>query len=183
MTSTALFAPALSFRRQAHTMTIARLALATAFASALACILARHLLWNATASVPRGLYWLSRGSEPGRGTLVAFAVPASVQALVRERRYLPRGAVLIKPVVATVGDQVCAEGGVVRVNGELLAGGGRILKSDSAGRPLPQYEGCGPIAQDEVFVASNHANSFDSRSFGPVSAREIQGTVVPVWTY
>jgi conjugative transfer signal peptidase TraF len=162
---------------------IARLALATAFASALTCILARHLLWNATASVPRGLYWLSRGSEPVPGKLVAFPVPASVRALVRERKYLPAGAVLIKPVVATVGDQVCTEGGVVRVNGELLAGGGRILKADSTGRPLPQYERCGPIADDEVFVAAHHQNSFDSRSFGPVSARDIQGTVVPVWTY
>jgi conjugative transfer signal peptidase TraF len=183
MTSAALFAPALSRRPQAYTITVARLALATAFASSLACILARHLLWNATASVPRGLYWLSRGSEPVRGKLVAFAVPASVRTLVRERQYLPAGAVLIKPVVATVGDQVCAEGEVVRINGELLAGGGRILKADRAGRPLPQYQGCGAMAQGEVFVASDHENSFDSRSFGPVSARDIQGTVVPVWTY
>src|SRR4029077_9798378 len=103
-----------------------RLLLATALFSALACILARHLVWNWTASLPLGLYWLSRGASPARGKLVAFPVPANVEGLVRERQYLPAGAMLVKPVVATAGDHVCTEGGTLTINGQPLAGGGRI---------------------------------------------------------
>ena len=90
---------------------------ATVFAAALACLLASRLVMNVTPSLPLGLYWLSRGEAPAPGTLVAFPVPAAVRDLVRERRYLPPGAFLVKPVVATTGDKVCAESGELTVNG------------------------------------------------------------------
>ena len=91
-------------------------------ASALACLVGAHLLWNWTASLPLGLYWLSPSGAEGvaAGTLVAFPVPASVRALVRERRYLPPGALLVKPVVATRADRVCTDGGTLTVNGAPL---------------------------------------------------------------
>jgi conjugative transfer signal peptidase TraF len=152
----------------------------TAFASALACLLATRLIWNWTPSLPLGLYWLSAGDAPLRGRLVAFPVPSGVEDLVRERKYLPPGAVLVKPVVASAGDYVCTEGGVLTVNGRAL---GSILTEDTAGRPLPHYEGCGDVAQGQIFVASHYAKSFDSRTFGPVSAQAIRGTVTPLWTY
>src|SRR5580693_4020862 len=92
---------------------LVRACLGTAFACALACIVGAHLLWNWTASLPLGLYWLSpeRRGEVKVGALVAFPVPAHVRALVRERKYLPPGALLVKPVVATAADRVCTEGG------------------------------------------------------------------------
>jgi conjugative transfer signal peptidase TraF len=146
-------------------------------------MLAWHLVWNWTPSLPLGLYWLSRGASPARGKLVAFPVPGSVQDLVRDRRYLPPGAMLIKAVVATPGDRVCTEGETFRVNDQPLAGGGQILTEDTAGRPLPHYEGCGPVPEGWFYVASHYATSFDSRTFGPVSASDIRGTVTPLWTY
>ena len=105
---------------------------ATAAAASLACILASHLIWNWTPSLPLGLYWLSRGGAPGRAALVAFPVPAHVRALVADRRYLPPRAMLIKPVVAVAGDRVCTERRTFTVNGERL---GPIATEDSAGRP------------------------------------------------
>ena len=169
-------------RTSAHTLSRLHLSLfgAAAVASALACILASHLVWNWTPSVPLGLYWLSRGASPARGELVAFAVPPNVAALVHERRYLPVGAMLVKPVVATAGDRVCTDGGVLRINGAPF---GAVLTEDSAGRPLPHFEGCGPLPEGEAFVASHHPRSFDSRTFGPVPLRAIRGTVRPLWTY
>ncbi len=160
-----------------------RLAAVTTLASIMACALAWHLVWNRTPSLPLGLYWLSRGASPERGKLVAFPVPTHVEDLVRERQYLPPGAMLVKPVVATAGDRVCTEGDVFTINGQSLAGGGRIAVADSAGRPLPRYDGCGPVPDGWVFVASSYAKSFDSRTFGPVSVQDIRGTVTPLWTY
>ena len=150
-----------------------------ALTAALACLLANSLVWNWTPSLPLGLYWLSRGTPASPGRLVAFPVPSSVRDLVRERHYLPRGAFLVKPVVAIPGDRVCSDG-ILTVNGQPL---GRVPTEDSAGRALPHYEGCGPLGDGQLFVASHYNKSFDSRTFGPVLARDIRGTVIPLWTY
>jgi conjugative transfer signal peptidase TraF len=152
----------------------------TTLLSALVCTVASHLLWNWTPSLPLGLYWLSPGRPIAVGTLVAFPVPARVQELVRERKYLPPRALLIKPVVALSSDRVCTEGGTLVVNGSAL---GAVPTEDSAKRPLPHATGCGPLSLGQVFLASHYAKSFDSRTFGPVSLTQIRGTVTPLWTY
>ncbi|MGD0679046.1 MAG: S26 family signal peptidase [Polyangiaceae bacterium] len=174
-------------RRAMSVRDLARLLLrllgATAFASACACLLASHLIWNWTPSLPLGLYWLSRGPQAPTalsGALIAFPVPADVRDLVRERRYLPPGALLVKRVVATPGDRVCTGGGTLTVNGQSL---GAIRTEDTAGRPLPHDEGCGPLPEGSVYVASHYAKSFDSRTFGPVRTSDIRGTVTPLWTF
>jgi conjugative transfer signal peptidase TraF len=157
-------------------------AAATVLASAVACLAGAHLLWNWTPSLPLGLYWVSPASS-GRakvGALVAFPVPAHVRALVLERRYLPPGALLVKPVVATAPDRVCTQGGELTVNGAPL---GAVATEDTQGRPLPSDPRCGPLSEGEVFVASHFATSFDSRTFGPVPLADIRGTVTPLWTY
>jgi conjugative transfer signal peptidase TraF len=151
-----------------------------ALLSVLACTVASHLLWNWTPSLPLGLYWLSPGRPIAVGTLVAFPVPQRVQELVRERKYLPPRALLIKPIVAFSGDRVCTDGGTLVVNGSVL---GRIPTEDTAQRPLPHANGCGPLSEGQVFLASRYPKSFDSRTFGPVSLTQIRGTVTPLWTY
>jgi conjugative transfer signal peptidase TraF len=155
----------------------------TAIAVTIACGFASHLIWNATPSLPLGLYWLSRGAlatAAKPGTLVAFGVPAAVRDLVRERRYLPAGALLVKRIVAEPGDRVCTQGSTFTVNGDAL---GAILTEDTAGRPLPHYDGCGAVPDGWLFVASHYAKSFDSRTFGPLPAGAIRGTVTPLWTF
>jgi conjugative transfer signal peptidase TraF len=148
--------------------------------SALTCKVASHLLWNWTRSLPLGLYWLSPGRPVVVGSLVAFPIPPGVQDLVRERKYLPPHALLIKPVVALSSDRVCTDGGTLVVNGCML---GAVPTEDSAQRPLPQTTGCGPLSDGQVFLASRYPRSFDSRTFGPVSLTQIRGTVTPLWTY
>jgi type IV secretory pathway protease TraF len=78
------------------------------------------------------------------------------------------------------GDVVCARRGILTINGEPF---GRILQGDSEGRELPAYDGCGALPEGQVFLASHHPGSFDSRSFGPVDIHALQGTVTPLWTY
>jgi conjugative transfer signal peptidase TraF len=152
----------------------------TAILSALASLIGRHLIYNGTESMPLGLYWISAAPDLHRGDTVAFPVPPKVRQLVWERRYLPDGAVLLKPVVAVAGDHVCARGSTFAVNGHVV---GAVLRADSQGRLLPRYEGCGEVRDGEVFVASTHPQSFDSRSFGPVPIAAVSGTVRLLWTF
>ena len=153
---------------------------ATALLSVGLGLVANHLIVNCTRSLPLGLYWISRGTGPGRGDLVAVPVPASVRTLVRERRYLPEGALLLKRVVAWPGDRVCTEGGVFSINDAPF---GALESHDSAGRSLPQLTFCGMVADGELYLASRAPHSFDSRVFGPVFATDVRGTVTPVWTF
>ena len=53
---------------------------------------------------------------------------------MHDRRYVPDGAYLVKPVVALPGDRVCNQGGVFLVNDEII---GRVLTQDGGGRPSP----------------------------------------------
>ncbi|HXX67204.1 MAG TPA: conjugative transfer signal peptidase TraF [Polyangiaceae bacterium] len=142
-------------------------------------LLARHLIVNCTESMPLGLYWLSRGSRPRSGDLVAFPVPSDVASLVRARRYLPDGALLLKQVVAVPGDRVCTDGDVLSINDVPF---GPIAAHDSEGRVLPHPTACGVVRRGQIYVASRDRRSFDSRSFGPVRMSDIRGTVTPVWT-
>jgi len=149
--------------------------------SASACVLASHLIWNRTPSLPLGLYWLStHESLSAVGDIVAFPVPADVRQLVHDRRYLLDGDVLLKPVVAVAGDAVCIREGVVTINDTIL---GRALPVDSQDRPLPTDTLCGPVPPGHLYVASHHPHSFDSRTFGPIDVRNVHGKATPLWTY
>ena len=145
-----------------------------------ACALAYHLIYNWTESLPLGFYWLERDVEPARGELVAFPIPDDVRQLVHERRYVPDGAYLVKPVVGLPGDRVCSDGGVFTVNDEVI---GRVLTEDRAGRPLPHPDVCKMVGQGEIYVASKNPRSFDSRTFGSVSRCAIRGRVTALWTF
>jgi conjugative transfer signal peptidase TraF len=138
------------------------------------------LIWNATASLPLGLYWRVRQPTTRHGDLVAFAVPQAVRGLVGERGYLPQGSLLVKPIAAAPGDRVCTRGGNLVVNGEAF---GKVLTADREGRALPTDDTCGVLPAGQVYVASRTPGSFDSRTFGPVDVREVQARVVPLWTY
>jgi conjugative transfer signal peptidase TraF len=152
----------------------------SAATSSLACLLASHLVWNRTASLPRGLYWVARETSWQRGDLVVFPVPPAMRPLVHERGYLPDGYVLLKPVVAVAGDRVCTTGDVAFVNDAPI---GSLLPTDSDGRPLPHDDLCGAVPPHHLYVASHHPRSFDSRAFGPVDAATIRGKATPLWTY
>lgn len=158
---------------------LVRTAVVTAVVTTLVCAVASRLIYNRTASLPLGWYWVE-GGAPERGDLVALRVPASVERIVKERRYLPEGAFLVKTVVAMEGDEVCSRDGVFVVNGKAL---GRVLDHDSEGRDLPQAEVCGRVGPREVYVGSEHPQSFDSRAFGAVAAQDIKGKVKRLWTY
>ena len=93
------------------------------------------------------------------------------------RRYLRKGALLIKPIAAGAGQTVCRHGALVTVNGRIVA---RARTLDAAGRPLPAWSGCFRLAADQIFVLSADPDSFDSRYMGPIDRAHVLGTAQPV---
>ena len=135
------------------------------------------VVWNASASVPVGLY--VRASETiRRGDFALVCTPDAAAILAAERGYLPVGVPLVKHIVAVAGDDVCAMKLAVSVNGKIVA---NQLRADRAGRPLPRWNGCRRLSQGEYFLLAEAPDSFDSRYFGPVPSANIIGRLVPLW--
>ncbi len=138
-----------------------------------------RLIWNASASVPRGLYIVT-SVVPGPDDLAVVRPPVSVARFMDRRRYVPMGIPLLKPVAAVTGATVCRIGTDVTVDGTPLA---MALRADRLGRPLPVWSGCHHLARGELFLlATGSPSSFDSRYFGPVAAGDVVGRAVPLWT-
>ncbi len=62
-----------------------------------------HLLWNASPSVPTGLYALGAIDALQRGDMVAARPPAALARYMAVRHYLPLGLPLIKHVGRSAG--------------------------------------------------------------------------------
>jgi len=138
-----------------------------------------RLLWNASASVPRGLYAIASIAPIERGAIVVVRLPRRIARLAAARRYLPINVPLVKPIGAVPGDRVCAIGAAITINGRFVA---TRRKRDSAGRPLPWWRGCVVLRNGQVFLLSPVPDSFDSRYFGPVEPSAIVGLARPLWT-
>lgn len=138
-----------------------------------------RLIWNASASVPVGLYRIDVGARPALGDFVAIDPPERVAALLDTRGYLPRGVPLLKKVAATEGMLVCRSGAFVTIDGLAAA---RALARDRAGRPLPLWLGCRRLQRHELFLLGTHPDSLDGRYFGPLPVSGLIGTAHPVAT-
>lgn len=165
------------FERRSVLVTITALALALLWASNLPAIPLK-LVWNASASAPRGLYWVVARERQRRGDMVVAWLPAQVRRLAAERGYLPARIPLVKRVAAIAGDRVCAAGHRVLINGTSAAW---RYRSDPAGRALPWWSGCRRLMGGETLLLTAPPRSFDGRYFGISRAREIVGRAVPLW--
>lgn len=142
--------------------------------------LARVLIWNATASVPTGLYHIRSSADLQIGERVAIDPPSRLRDYLAKRGYLPAGIPLLKEVAALPGDTVCRQGLAITINSHCA---GMARAADSRGRSLPVWQGCRTIAEGEIFVMNRRApGSFDGRYFGPISRGRLLGRASPVWT-
>lgn len=139
-----------------------------------------QFIWNASASVPTGLYRVEPANNLDVADIAVVMPPKQLADLLAERKYLPNGVPLLKRVAALGGQTVCRRGTAIIVRGVTF---GHAREHDSRGRPLPVWQGCRVIADDEVFLMNQDAaDSFDSRYFGPLPLASIIGRAVPVWT-
>jgi conjugative transfer signal peptidase TraF len=138
------------------------------------------LIWNASASVPIGLYRVEPDRKIDVGDLAAVTPPEPLADFLVERGYLPRGVPLLKHVLALGGETVCRQGTAIIARGKTY---GYARERDSKGRALPVWEGCRVLVDGEVFLMNRDvADSFDSRYFGPLPVTAIVGRAVPLWT-
>ncbi len=137
-------------------------------------------IWNASSSVPVGLYRLQPMTKLTVTELIAVQPPDLLAAFLDLNSYLPIGVPMLKRVLALPGQTVCRNGLAIAVDGIDV---GQAQERDGRGRPLPSWQGCRVIADGDVFVMNwQSADSLDSRYFGPLPASAVMGRAVPVWT-
>lgn len=138
-----------------------------------------RLIWNATASVPVGLYRLHPEHAPHVGDLVALHLPERAANMLALGGYLPRGVPLLKPVAAVRGQTVCRSGSHITIDGRAA---GDALPVDHRRRPLPVWQGCHRLGVRELFVMNaREPRSLDGRYFGPLSVSSVIGRATPLW--
>jgi len=141
---------------------------------------APKLLWNASASVPIGLYAMRRALPLHVGELVVIMPPRPLAQFLAVRHYLPLDVPLLKHVLALSGQTVCRNGRAITVDGITA---GEALNSDRIGRALPDWQGCRALSPGEVFVMNTvPPDSLDGRYFGPLPLTTIVGRAEPIWT-
>jgi conjugative transfer signal peptidase TraF len=139
-----------------------------------------YYIWNASNSVPIGLYRVQYAARLTATELVAVQPPDLLATFLDLNDYLPIGAPMLKRVLALPGQTVCRNGSKISVDGVDV---GEARDRDGRNRPLPVWQGCRVIADGDVFVMNwQSADSLDSRYFGPLPASAVIGRAVPVWT-
>ena len=137
-------------------------------------------IWNASASVPIGLYRVQPTGNLFVTELVALQPPESLAKSLADGGYLPRGVPMLKRVLALHGQTVCRDRLTVTVDSIEI---GEARERDSRGRPLPVWQGCRVIAVGEVFLMNwQSADSLDGRYFGVLPTTAIIGRAEPLWT-
>ena len=138
------------------------------------------LVWNASASVPIGLYVVRPINRLSISDLVVAKPPEALARFLTERRYLGRGVPLIKHVAATAGQTVCRIGETITIDGDVIT---LARQNDRLGRPLPVWRGCQTLDDGAVFLLNRDVpDSMDGRYFGALSRESILGRAVPLWT-
>lgn len=139
-----------------------------------------RLIWNASASVPIGLYIVQSVAHPRVSDLVVVRPPEALSWILAEGGYLPRNVPLLKRIAALPGQQVCRSGAAITVDSLPF---GDALMRDRRGRALPIWQGCTTLTADQVFLMNAaRPDSLDGRYFGPVPRENIVGQALPIWT-
>lgn len=137
-------------------------------------------IWNASDSVPVGLYRLQPVGELAVTDLLAIQTPEPHATFLANGGYLPRGVPMLKRVLALPGQTICRNALTITVDQIAM---GEARDRDSRGRSLPAWQGCRVVAENELFLLNwQSANSFDGRYFGVTPRAAIIARAQQVWT-
>lgn len=138
------------------------------------------LVWNASESVPIGLYAIRPVGSLRPSDLVLVMPPEPLANALNAAGYLPKGVPLLKHVVGLPGQTVCRDGLKINIDNVTWA---IAQERDHAGRLLPVWSGCRRILFGEVFLLNwTNPASLDGRYFGPISTAGLLGRATPIWT-
>lgn len=138
-----------------------------------------RFVWNASASAPVGLYLVTPEAPIEPGDMVIAQVPVRYRMLAAQRHYLPLNVPLVKRVTASAGDDICAFGHDMYLNGKWIAA---RRSADGQQRPLPTWHGCIRLRGHQLFLMMDHPASFDGRYFGITEAKDVIGKAQLLWT-
>ncbi len=152
-------------------------------AMVLAGMLLMGIRINLEGSMPQGVYRLEKEGI-GKGDVVMFRLASRWQQLAWERMYLgERSQSLLKFVCGVPGDKYRIDRQGIRINGTSLPDSAP-LERDSEGRAMPFEIREGTLAQGQFLVISDgKAHGFDSRYFGVVEERDVQGRMVLIYRF
>ncbi len=140
---------------------------------------APRLVWNASASAPLGLYAVSPGAPVDPGDMVIARVPDPWRMMAAQRRYIPANVPLVKRVAAVAGDEVCALGQEIFVNGKWVV---ERRVADAEGRPMKWWSGCVRLRGRQLFLLMpGSPASFDGRYFGVTEGGLVVGKARLLW--
>jgi conjugative transfer signal peptidase TraF len=138
-------------------------------------------IWNASASVPIGLYRLRPAKRFQVTELVAVQPPEPLATFLDLNGYLPVGIPMLKRVLALPGQTVCRSGLTISVDDIVM---GEARDRDARGRPLPKWQGCRVIGDGELFLMNwQSSDSLDGRYFGFMPSSAVMGRALPLWTW
>ena len=92
------------------------------------------VIWNASASVPIGLYYVQPEEHLAVADLVVVTPPEPIARLLAERDYLPRSVPLLKRVLALPGQTVCRNRLAIMIDGVVMS---FARERDHRGRRCP----------------------------------------------
>lgn len=133
-------------------------------------------LYNHSPSLPVGIY-VRVSDQVSAGTITQGAI-VTVRArdvaptMAAARGFAGDGHRFLKRIEALGGDEVCSEGANLRING------GRafpLRREAGEGERLAAWRGCRRLLASEVLLLGDTPGSFDSRYWGPIEARLIEG--------
>lgn len=85
---------------------------------------------------------------------------------------------LVKRAAASAGDEVCALGHEIFVNGRWIA---ERRAADGAGRTMPMWSGCFRLRGQQLFLLMDAPGSFDGRYFGVTDGADVIGKARLLW--
>jgi conjugative transfer signal peptidase TraF len=141
---------------------------------------APRLIWNASASVPIGLYAVHPAGALHVDELLVVMPPEPLATFLDKRRYLPKGVPLLKHIPALPGQTVSRSDRAITVDGVAV---GEALDRDHVSRLLLVWRGCRVVASGDVFLMNRRSgDSVDGRYFGPLPTSTVVGRADPLWT-
>lgn len=135
------------------------------------------VIYNGSHSMPVGFYIRETDAPIQRGAVVTTHALTVNPEYARARAFVDRTDRFIKWVAAVEGDEVCASGPEISINGVVAA---LRAHKDNAGRTLPRWNGCVILDESQVFLLGESADSFDGRYWGPIHRQDIEGVWRPL---
>jgi type IV secretory pathway protease TraF len=111
--------------------------------------------------------------------MIIAKMPDPWRTVAAKRRYIPANVPLVKRVAAVAGDEICALGQEIFINGTWLA---ERQRADAKGRTMRWWSGCVRLRGRQLFLLNpGSPASFDGRYFGVTEGTLVVGTARLLW--